>query len=395
MGVFLCRVVDQQTGLELSRWAEPNLLAYESMQRVLRQIFPAHQAPMTFELGISGPESYPQNRPNPGTAQPFDAGLTYDGVTSGTNEGGCYTPAMRTSFGYARKAVAFTAALEGDGGKFECEEQEFPNNHSWTPQAESDWDYPWTTDVEEQAPPEWTPKETWEGLVGYPWQRPRKRCVEECEPFNPSNCLRSYMYTWDPSGALDWLCDFRKIGGFPITIAWIIDAANTKLVAAARFRTPVLLRPGCTLRVRYQARFVGKNLTRDFALRFARYAFQKSGARYDAILCRPLLSTAPSITRRTLYADIAPHFSSAFAALPLAAWTYVAGPPPRIESSSIPSWTNNSGGEIGPFAGLAVYGTIGILNELMWVTPITPTVIVPAGDVLRVPDKVRFQVDPV
>jgi hypothetical protein len=37
-----------------------------------------------------------------------------------------------------------------------------------------------------------------------------------------------------------------------------------------------------------------------------------------------------------------------------------------------------------------VYGLVGGSNELMWITPIDPLVSVPAGDVLRVPNKVRL-----
>ena len=40
-----------------------------------------------------------------------------------------------------------------------------------------------------------------------------------------------------------WLCDFRRIGGFPVTLAFLFDASRNKLIAAAQFRTPVLLRP--------------------------------------------------------------------------------------------------------------------------------------------------------
>jgi hypothetical protein len=242
---------------------------------------------------------------------------------------------MRTSFGYARQALNFTASMEADGGGFLSQEVTFPNNHSWTPQAAGDWDFPWTPEEVEQPPPEWTPKESWEPEIGYPWQRPRKRCGTDCDPYNPNVCLRPYMYQWDPSGELDWLCDFRKMGGFPITLAFIADTSRNKLVAAAAFRAPVLLRPGTSLHVIYQARIFGR-ITRDFALRYAKYAFQKTGSRYTTIYCRPLLATAPAVTRRTTYADLAPFFHAHFAAAALSSWTYVAGPPPRVESATAP-----------------------------------------------------------
>jgi hypothetical protein len=40
-----------------------------------------------------------------------------------------------------------------------------------------------------------------------------------------------------------------------------------------------------------------------------------------------------------------------------------------------------------------VYGVVGGNNELMWVTKIDPPVSVPNGDTLRVPAKVKFQLD--
>ncbi|MBI5866603.1 MAG: hypothetical protein HZB38_19220, partial [Planctomycetes bacterium] len=56
-------------------------------------------------------------------------------------------------------------------------------------------------------------------------------------------------------------------------------------------------------------------------------------------------------------------------------------------------WTNSTGGAVGPFAWLATYGSIGGSNELMWLTKIDPPVSVPNGDTLRVPGKVKFQLD--
>lgn len=394
MGRFLVRHVDHDSGAELARFALPNLLAYEGIEYVYRQLFPAYQAAMTFQMGVAGPTpSYPNDRPNTGGGAAFGTTLTFAQCTNAqANEGGCYTSPMRTSFGYARKALSFTASMEADGSGFLSQEVTFPNNHAWTPQAAADWDFPWTPEEIEQPPPEWTPKESWEPEVGYPWQRPRKRCGTDCDPYNPSVCLRPYMYQWDPSGELDWLCDFRKMGGFPITLAFLADSSRNKLVAAAAFRAPVLLRPGTSLHVIYQARIFGR-ITRDFALRYAKYAFQKTGSRYTTIYCRPLLATAPAVTRRTTYADISPFFHTHFTAVALSSWTYLAGPPPRIESATAPQWTNTSGAAIGPFGGLAVYGLVGGSNELMWVTKIDPPVSVPNGDTLRVPAKIKFQLD--
>jgi len=391
MGVFLVRQVDHDSGVEIARFVAPNFLANEGISHILRQLFPPYDAAMSFQIGVTGATTgYPNSRPNSGGGAAFGPTLTFAQCTAaGANEGGAYTHAMRTSFGYSRQTVAFTASLEADGGALISPEVEFPNNHSWTPQAAAAWDLPWTPEDVEQPPPEWTPKESWEPEVGYPWQRPRKRCGTDCDPYDPNDCLRPYMYQWDPSGELDWLCDFRKMGGLPITLTFLADSSRSKLVAAAGFRAPVLLRPGMSLLVRYQARIFGR-ITADFALRFAKYAFQKTGSRYTTIYCRPLLATAPAFHRRLTYADIAPFFDTHFAAVALTSWTFVPGPPVRVDSVTTPQWTNSSGAALGPFGGLAVYGLVGGSNELMWITPIDPLVSVPAGDVLRVPNKVRL-----
>ena len=52
--------------------------------------------------------------------------------------------------------------------------------------------------------------------------------------------------------------------------------------------------------------------------------------------------------------------------------------------------TAGSGEDIGPIAWLAVYGFADGANELMWINRIDPAVTVPNGDVLRIPNKVRF-----
>ena len=394
MGAFLVRHLDLDSGVQLAHFTVPNLLAYEGIEYVYRQLFPPYQGAMTFQIGVAGPTlSYPNDRPNTGGGVVFGPTLTFAQCTdANANEGGCYTSGMRSSFGYARQAVAFTASLEADGGALVSPEVTFPNNHAWTPQAASAWDLPWTPDQIEQPPPEWTPKESWEPEVGYPWQRPRKRCGTDCDPENPNICIYPYMHQWDASGELDWLCDFRKMGGFPITLAFLADSSRSKLIAAAAFRAPVLLRPGTALHIRYQARIFGM-ISRDFAYRLARYAFGKTGNRYDTLYCRPVLASLVKPTRRTMYDEVSPHFHAHFGQFALPSWTYVAGPPPRVESSNTPQWTNTSGAAIGPFGWLAVYGSVGGSNELMWLTSIDPPVSVPNGETLRVPNKVKFQLD--
>jgi hypothetical protein len=326
MGVFLVRQVDRDSGVEIVRFAAPNFLANEGISHLLRQLFPPYDAAMSFQIGLTGATTgFPNSRPNSGGGAAFGPTLTFAQCTAaGANEGGAYTNAMRNSFGYSRQAVAFTTSLEADGGALISPEVIFPNNHSWTPQAASAWDLPWTPEDVEQPPPEWTPKESWEPEVGYPWQRPRKRCGTDCDPYDPNNCLRPYMYQWDPSGELDWLCDFRKMGGFPITLAFLADSSRSKVIAAAGFRAPVLLpaghEPACAL----PGGIFGR-VTADFALRFAKYAFQKTGSRYTTIYCRPLLATAPTFHRRLTYADTVPFFDAHFAAVALTSWTFVAG----------------------------------------------------------------------
>ncbi len=54
MGAFLVRLLDHDSGAELGRFVAPNILAYEGIQYVLRQIFPPHQAAMTFQVGVCG-----------------------------------------------------------------------------------------------------------------------------------------------------------------------------------------------------------------------------------------------------------------------------------------------------------------------------------------------------
>jgi hypothetical protein len=395
MGEFLVRMVDRDSGGELARFAVPNLLAYEGIEHVYRQMFPPYQSGMTFVMGVSGPDTQgPSGRPQPyGGGIVLDAELTWDDVTDAlANEGGCYTDGMRDSFGYARRSVTFTARNDADGGGLVSNECTFPNGHSWTPQGKSAWDNPDTPDEIEQPPPEWRQKYQPEPEVGFPWHVPRKLCYDVGGPDPPLS--PAYMKQWDASGALDWLCDFRKIGGFPITAAWVGDSSRNKLIAAAWFRRPVLLWPGTTLYITYRARLVSipGQATASFLTRYAKYAFEKTGSRYSPIYCRPALATAPRPFRRATYDDYVDHFVPAFGPVELGTWTYVPGQPPYIRSN-VPEWMNGSGATLGPFGQLVAYGTVGAGNELMWAQPIDPAVLVPSGDVLRVPDGVRFQLD--
>ena len=397
MGEFLVRQVDIASGVEISRFARPNFLAYEGLSYLYHQVFPPFGASLGLVMGVSDPCGvYPSSRPNRyGAEASFGPALTLAQCSGEAgNEGGCYTSAMRSSFGYARRSLSCVASMVSDGGMAKSTECTFPNNHSWLPQIGSDWNLPWTVGEIEQPPPEWSPWEAYEPVVGYPWQKPRKRCLTECDPYDPSTCQRSYMYQYDPTGGLDWLCDFRKMGGFPISMAFLASSTVNKLVAAAAFRALVLLRPGTALHIKYEARVSSVQVTRDFALRFMKCVFVSSSEnRYDSIYCRPLLSGVTQQSRRTTYNDVESYFHFAFQPVALDAWTYVTGTPPYVMSSIVPQWENETENTIGPFVGLAVYGSKGRLNELMWVTKIDPPLSVPVGDFLRVPGKVRFQLD--
>ena len=116
MGAFVVRQVDRNSGAELARFVAPNILAYEGVRYVLRQIFPPYDSAMTFQLGVSGANAgSPFNRPNSGGGAGFGPDLTFVQCTdANANEGGCYTQGMRNSFGYARQAVAFTASPEAE-----------------------------------------------------------------------------------------------------------------------------------------------------------------------------------------------------------------------------------------------------------------------------------------
>lgn len=286
MGEFLVRQVERTSGQLVGAFTVPNFVADEALEQLYRQIFPPYGEAMTFVLGVAGPDtSGPHDRPQgSGAGKPADKNLTWSDCTdTDANEGGCYTDAMRTSFGYARRSVAFTASRVSEGGQFESDEYTFPNEHAWTPQDGADWDNPDTEDTIEQPPPEWNAWKYPEPVVGYPWQYPRKLCSDIG---TPPNQRESYMGQWAPDGTLDWLCDFRKIGGFPITMALLGDGEQSKLVAAGVFRRPVLLWPGTTLYVRYRARIFSSDslMSGAFAERFARFAFEKTGSRYIGLL---------------------------------------------------------------------------------------------------------------
>lgn len=378
----------------------PNFVCNEGVERLLRQVFPSYMSAPSYVMGLSGP-----NTPGP-IARPQTSGgdtdldrlITWAGVTgSGANEGGCYTDEMRASFGYERRAATFSVATTAGAAVFSCSEKSFANAHSWTPQAASAWDDPDTEHVIEQAPPEWylrnLPEEP---EVKFPWQTPRK--LAEDVGTDPLTQHLAYMKEWQASGALDWLCDFRRIGGFPVTCMWIGDEGNEELLAVAVFAGEVALWPGAALYASYVGRLhsVSGACTTAFLYRFARYAVAGLGSRYTSIWARPLLDTAPAMNRSRTYDEYEPHFDAELAAVDLSSWTFVpysAGPTwPYVKSAAL-SWVNEGASSVGPVAAIAVYGVVGGEEELMWVTPLDSPVTLAVDDELTVSGGVRFQLD--
>ncbi len=407
MGAFGYRVVEQVTGAPVCSGYIRNFLADEGMPQILHRLFPPYQTAITFALGLSGANTiaFPTGRPNSGGGVAFDPRLTLAQCEADSaDEGGAYTDEMRTSMGYARQAPTFTAEEQGSGARFRCAEIVFSNGHAWSPQSAATWNAlcnGGSPNLRIEAPPEWQPRSgLWEAVHGYPWQRPRKLCAPlsgyDCETYDPLT-VESYMHGWDATGALDWLCDLRAMGGFPITMAFLADATHSKLIAAGKFGAPILLRPGLSLYLWYEGR-IWRGITRALAHRIARYCFEKAGAGYTAVRCRPLLATAPTFGPLTTYADIVPHFVAGFDAITPSQWddvAYSAGPPivlPRIETHDIPSWLNDGEETAGPFGSIAVYGLPSDTGteELMWVAPFETPVSVPKDDTLRVPNKIKF-----
>lgn len=403
MGVFQWRL--SSGGVELACGEARNVLAYQGIEHVLRGFFPTTTTRPTYVMGLTGcVAGSASQRPNPAT--PGGSGIavsplmTFANCTdSNANEGGCYTPEMRTSFGYARKSITFSIAADGEGAGLTVAEQDWSNPHSWTPEAESHWDDPDTPVDIELAPPEWVTRIDWEPVVGFPWHRPRKLAYEIGGPTAPVQ--RSYFYAWQPDGSLDWLADFRALGGFPISGAFIADSSRNQLVAFGAFRQSLFLRPDTTLYVRYRAKLMSWTpaagmVTDAFALRLAQCGFA-SGTPYTGIAIRPLLASAPiaGMGRRTTFADVSPHFAPDFGAVSLSLWSYVgysAGPPevlPHVVSVATPSWLNGTGQER-QISGFAVFGVDGATDRLMWVTPSAQTI--PAGDLLRIPAGVKFSI---
>lgn len=385
MGDFAIRVC--QDGRTVKRFTAPNALHFEGAERFYRQMFPPIQAPMNFQIGISAPTLLTKStRPNPvaSTSPEYSERLTLDQFQN-ANEGGAYTGSMRYAMGYSRQGVGFTAGIESLGGFAVSSEAHFSNEQTWA-RHPGNWDDPETLDVQEPTPPPWdTPP--WEGNHGYPWQVPRVRS--------------DWLQNWDPTTEIDWLTDFRKMGGFPILNAFLVDANTDTLIASSLFRAPVLMRPGLSLYVQYRARLT--LLSRAFAGRFAERAFTGAGDLYDAFFARPLLSTAGTPRAAWTWEDVEPHFSPVLAAEEIEEWSFVpysppGDPPPPAEiiphliSDIVPQWINETADDIGVIDWIVVYGEIGGEFEPLWYVPVEPGVILAENDRLRIPNRLIFRV---
>lgn len=242
MGEFLVSLESPQRGRS-RELALPNILHFEGVRYILRQLFPPYDTAPTFIIGLAGPTLRSrESRPNqaPGTVE-YDERLTFAQCTDGdANEGGAYTSAMRSWLGYGRQSVTFTAGRESDGGIAESTQATFANLVPWA--RLGDWDNPDTDPDIEPPPYPWGDAAgNFEPDHGYPWQTPR---------VHPN-----YFDAIEPGGSLDWLADnWHRVGGFPITLAFLADASRSVLIASASFAAPLLWRPGSTVYVRYRGR---------------------------------------------------------------------------------------------------------------------------------------------
>lgn len=386
MGEFLVRLEDKESGIILHEEVAKNVFALEGAHVVYHALFPPYpDFGASFLMGICGATD--ESRPNPGGGLSFDPELTFaDCTTEATaNESGGYQTEMHNSFGYSRQVPVFVASRRGGGGEILCQEIEFQNDHVWTPQDSIDWDDPNTSDIE-QPPPKWFKRHPNEPDIGYPWHRPRKLCSE----FGFPTIVRSYMYTWQTDDSLDYLCDFRRMSSFPVSLAFI--SAGSQLLAAAKFASDIHMRPGLSLFVRYRARIAG-NVTEDFAYRMARKAYQKTGARYDTIWCRPLVGTKiPTPFYGSKYNDYLPYLHAGFAAIEVDTFSDSAAADPAYvwSTNNALEWTNSTGASM-DFPYILVYGLVSGVPELIWPQEIDPIATVPDGDVLRIPAGMKFQ----
>ena len=404
MGEFCFQITEKDSGVELATFALPNFLADESAERVYRRIFPPIQGRQTLKMMLTGANySFPLYAPNPRTGAGFSAlGLTYAGLDDVASEGGCYTPEMQNSFGYQRRALSFSASKVSDQGFADSGWETWTNGHAWSPQAASAWDFPWRDDPDqgtiEQAPPEWGPR--WNPALhqawGFPWYAPRKKCGTDQSPawWTPPTIVPSYFHQWQPDGSLDWLCNFHQMT-FPIGGAAIVDESSALAFAVSIFPAMVFLWPGLSIHARYKALFYSRDgsAAGAFLHRWANRVFAGSMAGYTAIKVRPALATADPPRRQMVWADWLPHFDPEFTARTVGTWTFVAGPPHRVQSGLL-SWPNSSGSDVGPIRYIVVYGELAAGDpEIMFVVTLDSDATIAHGDTLRLPNGVRYYLD--
>lgn len=401
MGAFHCELVARD-GSVAAQWTVPNTLADEGVRRVYRRMFTPYDSAMDLRLGVAGPETQgPLERPQGAGSGGFDVdhrALFSKFTGDDGNEGGGYTAEMRTSFGYARVAAGFTASTIADGGAIMSAVATFPNTHAWTPEAASRWDDPSTGDYIEQAPPEWGGRRYPDPVVSFPWQYPRKLAADV-------GTNLAYMKAWDATGSLDWLADFRRIGGFPITCAFLADNAREELIAVAYFAAPVLLWPGMSLRVRYSARLWtidgrGASVaTGTFCRRWMQRAFEGTAVGYDVFRAIPLLATFPGARRTSTMEDVTPYFMPDAEPIDLDPWTFTSyDPGPPIIPHSVASTGSLSWQWLGDdpvtLGAIAVYGKFaGGAEELAWVVALDSPATLDTTDTLDIPDGIVLRLD--
>jgi hypothetical protein len=269
MGEFLVKFTEDGPVQTL-----PNTLVYEGATKILQRVFTGGDE-MSFEMGLAGPNlSSRENRPNHGgcIGHALNESLTYADVTHDCQEGAGLNDMMRRAFGYitaghpeGHRPLRFNVFSEAHGGVFESAWTKFKNGQSWGPHG--DWDNIFTLDIVERLGNPyyggwyypWEHAESGAVTLGYPWHLPQIKCTSYYpEPWEDLDDWLGWFDTWedDPEDdpQLQWLCDFRKIGGLPLTIAFVVDQSSNTLLAYSRFVHPILWRPGSSIYVKYRGR---------------------------------------------------------------------------------------------------------------------------------------------
>jgi hypothetical protein len=392
MGEFHIRIATRD-GRTIGQRVIPNTLTSEGIHVLYHRLFPPAGSTVSLAMGISATEISLADRPNEIIgAIPNDSTATYARATDDGAWGGCMDDVMRDAVNYEDQAVT---PYHVGNGIIATVKHSWANSHAWTPQSESAWRENWET-TGYIAPHEWL--NGWvpgrDPAVGFPWYNPRKKCNTTQNIDSPYQLCKSYWYDWDIAGGgegdeHDWLCNFYYLQ-FPISFAYIYDATTEKIVAVSRFAAPLILWPGMSVVISYRARVFSKDgIASDlFCARFANAAWC-GGSGYSGIYCRPVLATAPAMTRAKTYADYVPYFSADVAAVALSSWSADGD---AIQSNA-PTMTNSSGtATAGPFDRVAVFGAVGASFELMWIADLDSVVTLEHGDSLRLPSGLKFSI---